>query len=122
MAIKTSDKWEPTNLAHRFTTSFFSSQYGDIPAFIVSSKERENQELNYFNIASPDIDTDATICAGLLVSYVESQGIPYHDGKDRKGCFDDLQPHLKVATGKVLYTADIVDHYFKFINEAEFNA
>lgn len=117
MAIDQSDAWDPSDLSHRFTVSFFSSQYGDDPKFITRAKTRQNKDLNYYNIASSDNDTNATICAGLLVSYMEAQGIPYHTKKNRAGCFADLVSHLKAGNGTVLYTADIIDHYFKFLGE-----
>lgn len=117
MTIHTSEKWDPTNLAHRYTVSFFKWKYGDEPDFITGSAERENQELNYYNISDPDNDVGAVICSGLLVNYMEAQGIPYHDGKTRKKCFNMLSRHLKKAEGMVLYTADIIDHHFKFLGE-----
>jgi hypothetical protein len=116
-AIETSEAWDMTDLSHRFTISFYVSQYGEDPNFIKRSKNRKNSELLYYDIAAPDNDTNATICAGLLVTYVQAQGIPYHDGKDRDGCFAALTEHLKKGNGKVLFTADIVDHYFKFLGE-----
>lgn len=117
MSIPTSDSWDPRDLSHRYTVSFFKKEYGDDPKFIVASNDRRNDELNYFNIAASGNSTNAEICAGLLVSYMESQGIPYHDGKDRTGCFNDSKKHLAKADGKVLFTADIVDHYFRFLGE-----
>jgi len=117
MTIEQSVTWDPSDLSHRFTVSFFSSQYGDDPTFITRAKTRQNKDLNYFNIAGSNNDTNATICAGLLVSYMEAQGIPYHSNKDRAGCFTDLVIHLKTGSGTVLYTADIIDHYFKFLGE-----
>jgi hypothetical protein len=115
--ISKSDKWEVTNLAHRFTTSFFKSQYGDRPESVSGRPDFSNRELLYFNEASADQTTSATICAGLLVTYMEAQGIPYHRDKTRKLCFDMLQPHLANGEGTVLHTADIIDHHFRFMNE-----
>ncbi len=108
MNISQSEDWIVTNLAHRFTVSFFRSQYGDDPAVIASRSDTKNKELVYFNDADPDNDTAATICAGLLVSYMESQGIPYHDDKTRKMCFDMLCSHLSHADETVLLTADLI--------------
>ncbi|MEO1201095.1 MAG: hypothetical protein AAFX10_00215 [Pseudomonadota bacterium] len=115
--IEKSATWDMGDLSHRFTISFFASEYREDPKFIKRSKNRRNDELAYYNIAAADNDTNATICAGLLVTYVQAQGIPYHSGKDRAGCFKTLTEHLKKANGKVLYTADIVDHYFRFLGE-----
>ena len=112
-----SEKWELTNLAHRFTVSFFKSQYGDDPQTIFGDDAYPNQELIYFNIADSDNTTEATICAGLLVNYIEAQGIPYHEGGKRNDCFNELVPHMSDGDGLVLYTADIIDKYFKFLGE-----
>ncbi len=112
-----STSWEVGNLAHRYTASFFKSQYGDDPEFIMASAGRANRELIYYNIAGSDSDTESTICAGLLISYMEAQGIPYHSGNDRGGCFSALSQHLKQGDGTVLATADIVDESFRFFNE-----
>jgi len=119
VTVEKSGTWDPADLAHRYTVSFFAYKYNDDPKFITKSKSRQNKELAYFNIAASNNETNATICAGLLVSYIEAQGVPFHAGKDRDraGCFADLSAHLKVATGTALYTADIVDHYFKFFGE-----
>ena len=62
-------------------------------------------------------DTSATICAGLMVTYMQAQGIPYHAGKNRDACFAALCAHLKDGAAKVLLTADIVDDHFRFITE-----
>jgi hypothetical protein len=113
----TSTTWNTSDLSHRFTASFFRSSYGDTPSFVMGDKDRKNNELNYFNIADYDNETEAQICAGLLVAYMENQGIPYHDGKKRGKCFEALSEHLKKADGKVLVTADVVDEYFKFLGE-----
>lgn len=117
MTIEKSEAWDPTDLSHRFTVSFFAYKYNDDPKHITRSKARKNKDLAYFNIAASDNETNATICAGLLVTYIEAQGVSFHEGKGRAGCFADLSAHLKVASGTVLYTADIVDHYFKFLGE-----
>lgn len=117
MPIDQSTSWDASDLSHRYTVSFFNSQYGDEPKFVTRAKTRQNKDLKYFNIAGSDNQANATICAGLLVSYMEAQGIPYHRDKDRAGCFADLVPHLQQASGTVLYTADIIDHYFKFLGE-----
>ena len=117
MPIETSREWDLTNLAHRYTVSFFKSQYGDDPQAIFADNEYPNRELIYFNIADPDNTTEATICAGLLVNYIEAQGIPYHEDGSRNDCFNELVPHLSVGDSHVLYTADIIDHYFKFLGE-----
>lgn len=117
MPLPESDQWDVHNLAQRYTVSFFKSQYGDDPVFLTASANRLNNECGYFNVAGADPDTNAIICAGLITSYMESQGIPYHDERNRKECFQMLQSHLKQASGKVLHTADIVDYHFKFINE-----
>jgi hypothetical protein len=119
VASNRSENWDAQNLAQRTTVSFFENQYGDDPLFIAASNDRQNQELVYFNIADPDNDINAGICAGLLVDYVEAQGIPYHSGKTRGPCQSELSVHLKIGQGKVLLTADIVDDYFKFINEGD---
>lgn len=115
--MKTATHWDASNLAHRYTVSFFKWKYGDAPAFITASTERRNRELNYFNIADADNRTNATICAGLLVDYLEAQGIPYHADSGRKACFDALVPQLQGADNAVLSTADLVDHYFQFLGE-----
>ena len=115
--VEKSAGWKMRDLSHRFTISFFASQYGEDPAFLKSTKNRKNKELVYFNIAASDNETNATICAGLLVTYIQAQGIPYEPNKDRAGCFAALSEHLKNGEGTVLYTADIVDHYFKFLGE-----
>jgi len=117
VTVEKSGTWDPADLAHRYTVSFFAYKYNDDPKFITKSKSRQNKDFAYFNIAASNNETNATICAGLLVSYIEAQGVPFHAGKDRAGCFADLSAHLKVATGTALYTADIVDHYFKFLGE-----
>lgn len=119
MAIADSPDWSDTNLAHRFTVSFFKSQYGDDPAFVTATKDRKNSEMLYYNAAAADNETNATICAGLMVNYMEAQGIPYHAGRGRAGCFGDLSRHLKRSDGTVLRSADIVDHYFRFLNEVD---
>ncbi len=112
-----SEAWDPADLAHRYTVSFFSYKYNDAPRFITTNNGRQNKDLAYFNIAASDNETNATICAGLLVSYIEAQGVPFHAGYGRAQCFADLSAHLKVASGTALYTADIVDYYFKFFGE-----
>ena len=117
MTIPTSDNWNAANLAHRYTVSFFKSQYGDEPSFVTATANRLNQELAYYNIAGGDNETNATICAGLMVSYMEAQGIPYHQGRTRSECFELLTNHLKGADGKVLYSADVIDYHFKFLGE-----
>ena len=117
MTIDESKEWNAANLSHRYTVSFFASQYGENPRFITRAKTRKNKDLAYFNIAGSDNETNGTICAGLLVSYIEAQGIPFEPGKNRAGCFADLSAHLKLAGGTVLHTADIVDHHFRFLGE-----
>ena len=117
MTISKSDSWQMKNLAHRYTVSFFKSQYGDNPTAMMARHEYRNQECNYFNIVDSSNKINATICAALLVTYVEAQGIPYHTGKNRAGCFRTLENHLKDADGTALYTADIVDDNFQFFNE-----
>ena len=116
-----STDWDARNLAHRYTVSFFKSQYGDDPAFVTATKSRMNQDLLYFNVADADNEINAAICAGLLVSYMQAQGIPHHAQRTRGDCFNDLATHLKVAEAIVLTTADIVDHYFRFFNETDFD-
>ena len=115
--IDRSSNWDATDLSHRFTVSFFAQQYNEDPAFISATKDRKNSELLYLNIAGSNNITNATICAGLLVNYMEAQGIPYHAGKSRPGCLNKLRDHLKRGAGKVLFTADIVDHWFRFLGE-----
>ena len=123
MAIKKSSKWDPKNLAQRYAVSFFKSQYNDSSNKIVRSKNTKNSQLNYYNDAAADNSTNAKICAGLCVSYMEAGGIPYEssfedEGQDpRKLVFNKLSTHLRDGDGTVLFTADIVDHYFRFINE-----
>jgi hypothetical protein len=119
MTIPTSEKWNPRNLSHRYTVSFFKSKYGDDPKSITSMADFQNKELTYFNIADPNNEINAVICAGLLVDYIEVQGIPYHEGRLRKDCFSLLSAHLKEAEGRVLYTADIIDYHFKFLGEKD---
>ena len=117
MASRRSEAWDAQNLAHRYTVSFFKSQYGDDPDFVTSTNKRKNNELTYFNVADPDNETNATICAGLLVTYMQAQGIPYHKDKNRNACFAALSQHLKDGGAAVLLTADIVDDHFRFMNE-----
>lgn len=112
-----STEWDASNLAHRYTVSFYKFKYGDKPKFVTKTAARQNQEMNYFNIADPNNNTNAIICAGLLVDYMEAQGIPYHTDKTRHSCFKKLCTHLKKAEEKVLRTADIVDDHFKFSGE-----
>jgi hypothetical protein len=117
MAIEKSETWDKTNLAHRYTVSFFSHQYKDDSQAIFSNDKFLNKDLTYLNTADSDNSTEATICAGLLVAYIQAQGIPFHEGKKRAACLRDLIPHLTKDEGHVLYTADIIDHYFKFLGE-----
>lgn len=118
MTIEISDRWDPHDLPQRYTVSFFKWKFGDEPAFITATPERQNQELNYYNIADSDNETNADICSGLLVDYMEAQGIPYHKNKNRNECFKMLSRHLRKADGKVLYITDIIDHHFLFIGES----
>lgn len=123
MAITKSEKWNAKDLSHRYLVSFLKSQYGDSPKKLTRSSKIKNKALNYYNVAAPSNATNATICAGLCLSYMEAGGIPYEpdfeeQGKDpRELCFNQLRKHLKNEDGLVLFTADIVDHYFKFLNE-----
>jgi len=112
----TSTKWDHSDLSHRYTVSFFSSVYSDKPLFITGNEVRKNEELYYFNISKDNI-TEAMICAGQLVVYIEKQGIPYHIEKTRAECYAALADHLKDPNGLVLKTADIVDEYFRFLGE-----
>jgi len=117
MAIPTTTQWDPRNLSHRYTVSFFRNSYGDEPTFIVATAERSNSELNYFNIAANGNAIEAQICAGLCVVYMENQGLAYHNGKTRSDCYSALVDHLSKGDGLVLYTADIVDHFYRFAGE-----
>ncbi len=117
MAKPRSESWDAQNLAHRYTVSFFASEYGDKPISVTGSNLRENRDLLYFNVADHAHDISAILCAGLMVTYMQAQGIPYHTGKGRDACFAVLSQHLKDGTGKVLLTADIVDDHFRFLNE-----
>lgn len=112
-----STQWDPLNLSHRFTVSFFSSVYSDNPGFVTSRNDIKNKELNYYNIADGDNTTEAQICAGQLIVYMEKQGIPYHFEKTRAACYAALTRHLNISDGLVLETADIVDEYFSFFGE-----
>lgn len=114
---KQSTHWNPSDLSHRFTVSFFRAVYADEPAFVTETNARKNKELNYYNVADYDNTTEAQICAGQLVVYMENQGIPYHKDKTRAACYATLADHLKQGDGLVLKTADIVDDYFKFLGE-----
>lgn len=117
MSITISEKWDPQNLSHRYTVSFFKNSYGDEPTFMTASDDRLNSELTYFNVSTNDSTVEAQICAGLCIVYMENQGLVYHDGKTRAECYAALVEHLSKGGGKVLYTADIVDYYFKFSGE-----
>ena len=114
---KQSTQWNPSDLSHRYTVSFFRAIYGDDPAFVTETSSRKNKELNYYNVADYDNTTEAQICAGQLVVYMENQGIPYHTGKTQAACYTALADHLKKSDDVVLKTADIVDDYFKFLGE-----
>ncbi len=123
MAIDKSSKWDAKDLSHRYTTSFFKSEYNDSPTAITKSPNTKSKTLNYYNSAAGSNIVNAKICAGLCISYMEANGIPYEPSfkkkkKDpRELCFNRLVTHLKDGDGTVLFTADIVDHYFRFFNE-----
>lgn len=119
MADPKSEKWELRNLAHRYTVSFFNNEYGDDPAAIMARNDFPNRDLVYYNIARSNNETNAIICSAMLVTYMESQGLPYHDRRTRNGCFNSLADHLRKADGAVLTTADIVDLYFRFLGEED---
>jgi hypothetical protein len=117
MSIPTSSNWDAQNMAHRFTVSFFKAIYSDDPLFVTSSSERKNSELNYYNLAATDNIIQGQICAGSCIVYMENQGLSYHQDKKREDLFTMLAAHLAKSDGLVLYTADIIDYFFKFAGE-----
>ena len=72
-------------------------------------RKEKNSELTYFNVADHDNTVEAQMCASLCIAYMENQGLPYHEGRTIKACYEMLVNHLTDGEGKVLYMADIVD-------------
>ena len=114
--------WDQQNLAHRYTQSFFISEYQD-SRDTVSNDECKLEHLNYFNIAATGVANRLSVltAASSLIRYFVKNGIEFHtiDGVDdpAEALYDELIDMLEVHDKLLLDVANKMDQYFKFFYE-----